>query len=154
MFGLLIVGCGLGGLFLIPWMAYRRWFRYEPLLYWVSCLMVMCPLFLPYFGGERVYLLLMLRFLVPVVALGLPVLFNLVRRLGGGWCLMVGTLGIFFSVPCLLCRCMGGFRGQLLMSLVWRIGWVRFMMEARWFVFCRVLCIGWWLFGAWSLIVC
>ena len=92
MFGLLIFVCGLGGLFLIPWMAYRRWFRYELLLYWVSLLMVMCPLFLPYFGGERVYLLLMLWFLAPVVTLGLPVLFHLVKRVRFGWCLLLGTL--------------------------------------------------------------
>jgi len=62
-------------------MAYRKWYRYEPQLYWVSALPVMCPLFLPYFESEPVYLLLMIRFLVPVVALGLPLLFHMVSRL-------------------------------------------------------------------------
>jgi hypothetical protein len=62
-------------------MAYRKWYRYEPQLYWVAALLVMCPLFLPYFESEPVYLLLMMRFLVPVVALGLPLLFHMVSRL-------------------------------------------------------------------------
>ena len=117
-FGLLIVGSGLGGLFLIPWMAYRRWFRYEPLLYWVSCLMVMCPLFLPYFSGESVYLLLMLRFLVPVVALGLPVLFHLLRRVRFGWCLLVGTLGIFFFSSLFVVPLYAGLQGTVVGEFV------------------------------------
>ena len=34
-YGWVIILLGLLGLFLIPFMAYRRWFRYEPQLYWV-----------------------------------------------------------------------------------------------------------------------
>ncbi|MCW4012156.1 MAG: glycosyltransferase family 39 protein [Candidatus Bathyarchaeota archaeon] len=113
LFGWLIIGCGLAGLLLIPWMAYRRWFRYEPLLYWVSCLMVMAPLFLPYFGGERRYLLMMIRFLVPIVALGLPVLFHFVRRFQFGWCLLVGTLGIFFLGSVFVVPLYGGLQGTV-----------------------------------------
>ncbi len=113
-FGLLIIVCGLVGLSLIPWMAYRRWFRYEPLLYWVSCLMVMCPLFLPYFDSEPRYLLMMLRFFVPVVAFGLPPLFHLFNRLrlmvGSRvvWCLQVGILAVFLlGFPVLVPRYAG-----------------------------------------------
>ena len=80
-FGVVIILVGLLGLFLIPFMAYRRWFRYEPQLYLVSSLMVLGPLFLPYFDSERVYLLMMIRFIIPIVALGLPILFHLVSRL-------------------------------------------------------------------------
>ncbi len=80
--GIAIIFVGLFGLFLIPYMAWRRWIRYEPLLYWVSALMTMGPLFLPYFDSERVYFLMMIRFLIPVVALGLPLLFDLLSRQG------------------------------------------------------------------------
>jgi hypothetical protein len=86
--------------------------------------MVMVPLFLPYFGGERLYLLLMLRFLVPVVALGLPVLFHLVRRLGGGWCLLVGTLGIFFLASVFVVPLYAGLQGTVVyeFSVADRVG--------------------------------
>ncbi len=80
-YGLMIILLGLLGLFLIPYMAYRKWFRYEPQLYWVSALMVMGPLFLPYFDSDRVYLLIMLRFIIPIIALGLPLFFHLVSRM-------------------------------------------------------------------------
>ena len=43
--------------------------------------MVMGPLFLPYFDSDRVYLLMMIRFIIPVVALGLPLFFHLVSRI-------------------------------------------------------------------------
>lgn len=81
-FGLAVILFGLLGLLLIPFMAYRKWFRYEPPLYLVSTLMVLGPLFLPYFESERVYLLMMIRFLIPVMALGLPVFFHQVSKLG------------------------------------------------------------------------
>ena len=80
-FGAAIIVFGLMGLLLIPFMAYRKWYRYEPQLYLVSALMVLGPLFLPYFESERVYLLMMIRFLIPVIALGLPVFFHQVSKL-------------------------------------------------------------------------
>jgi len=43
--------------------------------------MILGPLFLPYFESERVYLLMMLRFLIPAVALGLPILFHQLSKL-------------------------------------------------------------------------
>ena len=120
-FGVLIILCGVAGLGLIPWMAFRRWIRYEPLLYWVSCLMVMCPLFLPYFDGEPVYLLMMLRFLVPVVALGLPPLFHLFTRLRLRYdnqkvirCLQVGVFIVFFVLYPVLLPCYSGLQGTVL----------------------------------------
>ena len=78
--GAAIILLGLLGFLLIPFMAYRKWFRYEPQLYWVSSLIVMGPLFLPYFDSEPVYLLLMIRFIIPVVALGLPLFFHIISR--------------------------------------------------------------------------
>jgi hypothetical protein len=81
-FGVAIIVFGILGLLLIPFMAHRKWYRYEPPLYLVSSLMVLGPLFLPYFESERVYLLLMIRFLIPVIALGLPVFFHQVSKLG------------------------------------------------------------------------
>jgi Dolichyl-phosphate-mannose-protein mannosyltransferase len=80
-YGWMIILLGLLGLFLIPYMAYRKWFRYELQLYWVSALMVMGPLFLPYFDSERIYLLMMIRFIIPIVALGLPLFFHHVSRM-------------------------------------------------------------------------
>jgi hypothetical protein len=81
--GLLIILFGASGLILIPWMAKRKWMRYQPQLYLVSTVMVMSPLVMPYFDFERVHLLLMMRFFIPITALGLPLLFHAISRLEG-----------------------------------------------------------------------
>ncbi len=81
--GLLIILFGASGLLLIPWMAKRKWIRYQPQLYLVSTVMVMAPLVMPYFDSERVHLLLMMRFFIPITALGLPLLFHAISRLEG-----------------------------------------------------------------------
>lgn len=81
--GLLIILFGASGLILIPWMAKRKWKRYQPQLYLVSTVMVMTPLVMPYFDSERLHLLLMMRFFIPITALGLPLLFHAISRLEG-----------------------------------------------------------------------
>ena len=81
--GILIILIGVSGLFLIPWIAKRKWKRYQPQLYLTSTVMVMSPLVIPYFDSERVHLLLMMRFFVPITALGLPLLFHAISRLEG-----------------------------------------------------------------------
>ena len=71
----------------IPYMALRKWYRYQPQLYAVSALATTAPLFLPYLavGGEP--LRLMARFAIPPIALGLPVFTHLLTRLQNveGW---------------------------------------------------------------------
>ena len=79
--GLLIILAGAFGLLLIPWMAKRKWKRYQPQLYLASTMMVMTPLVMPYFDSRRVYLLLMMRFFIPIAALGFPLLFHLISIL-------------------------------------------------------------------------
>ena len=78
--GLLIILVGGFGLLLIPWMAKRKWKRYQPQLYLASTMMIMSPLVMPYFDSRRVYLLLMMRFFIPIAALGFPLLFHLISR--------------------------------------------------------------------------
>ena len=90
--GLLIILLGVTGLFLIPWMSRMKWKRYQPMLYLASTAMVMAPLVMPYFDSERVHLLLMMRFFVPITALGLPLLFHAVARLEG-FNMFLGTSG-------------------------------------------------------------
>jgi len=81
--GLLIIILGITGLLIIPWMAKRKWKRYQPMLYLASTSMVMTPLVMPYFDSEKIHLLLMMRFFVPITALGLPLLFHAVSRVEG-----------------------------------------------------------------------
>lgn len=102
--GLLIILLGITGLLFIPWMAKRKWKRYQPQLYLASTVMVMSPLVLPYFDSERVHLLLMMRFFIPITAIGLPLLFHAVSRLemssivlSTGRVLRVGVLLILLS---------------------------------------------------------
>ena len=79
--GWLIIIAGPSPLILIPWMAWRRWKRYQPQLHLASTVMVLSPLVLPYLDSRRTYLLLILRFLIPIAALGFPLLFHLFGRL-------------------------------------------------------------------------
>jgi len=81
--GLLIILLGVTGLLLIPLMAKRKWKRYQPQLYLASTVIVMTPLVLPYFDSERVHLLLMMRFFIPIAAIGMPLFFHVVSRLEG-----------------------------------------------------------------------
>lgn len=79
--GALVILLLLTGVLLISKVIRSRWYRYQPLLYFTSCFMVMTPLVLPYLGENTGNFLIMLRLLVPSVAFGLPLLYHLVSRL-------------------------------------------------------------------------
>ena len=78
--GVLVMLLLVFGLGVIIQITRSGWFRYQPLLFLSSSLIVLSPLVLPYLGDNRTHLLVMLRFLVPIIALGLSPLFHCVSR--------------------------------------------------------------------------
>jgi len=80
-YGLTIIIVILICLFLIQSIVWKRWSGYEPILYWASTLMVLSPLFLPYFESDISFLLMMIRFILPIVALGLPLFFKVISQI-------------------------------------------------------------------------
>lgn len=78
--GILVILSIILGVALISYIVRSNWFRYQPLLFFSSTLIVLSPLVLPYLNYYRIHLLMMLRFVVPSVAFGLPPLFHLVSR--------------------------------------------------------------------------
>ncbi len=71
--GLVILSLGATAVVMVPRMARRRWIRYQPQLYLLASAAVLTPIFLTYLGADPESLLIMLRMVNPVVALGLPV---------------------------------------------------------------------------------
>ncbi len=72
--GIVILSLGATAAYIVPRMARRRWLRYQPQLYLLASAVVLTPIFLTYLGSDHFSLLIMLRMVNPVVALGLPVL--------------------------------------------------------------------------------
>ncbi|MCK4582964.1 glycosyltransferase family 39 protein, partial [Candidatus Bathyarchaeota archaeon] len=72
--GIVILSLGATAAYMVPRMARRRWLRYQPQLYLLASAVVLTPIFLTYLGSDHFSLLIMLRMVNPVVALGLPVL--------------------------------------------------------------------------------
>jgi hypothetical protein len=72
--GLVILLTGAAALVWVPYMAHRRWLRYQPQLYFVSVAAFQLPTFLTYLGSDQEGLLIMLRMASPVAALGYPLL--------------------------------------------------------------------------------
>ncbi|MCW4048695.1 MAG: hypothetical protein NWE89_03055 [Candidatus Bathyarchaeota archaeon] len=70
--GLMILFSGLFTVLMIPIMAIRRWIRYQPQLYFLSVLTVLTPIFITYLGADTFNLLIMLRMVNPIAALGFP----------------------------------------------------------------------------------
>ncbi len=71
--GLIILSLGVSAAIMVPRMARRKWKRYQPQLYLLASAAVLTPIFLTYLGADRDSLLIMLRMVTSVVALGLPV---------------------------------------------------------------------------------
>ena len=72
--GIVILSLGATAAYMVPRMARRRWLRYQPQLYLLASSVVLTPIFLTYLGSDHFSLLLMLRMMNPVAALGLPML--------------------------------------------------------------------------------
>lgn len=72
--GLLILLAGATVVILVPLMAWKRWFRYQPQLYFVAVTAFQLPIFITYLGSDHVLLLIMLRMATPIAALGYPIL--------------------------------------------------------------------------------
>jgi len=71
--GLVILSLGATASIIVPRMARRRWIRYQPQLYLLASAAVLTPIYITYLGADPESLLIMLRMVNPVVALGLPV---------------------------------------------------------------------------------
>jgi len=71
--GLVIISLGATAAIMVPRMARRRWIRYQPQLYLLASAAVLTPIFINYLGADKESLLIMLRMVNPVAALGLPV---------------------------------------------------------------------------------
>jgi hypothetical protein len=61
---------------MVPRMARRKWIRYPPQLYLLASAVVLTPIFITYLGSDRSSLLIMLRMVNPLAALGLPVILH------------------------------------------------------------------------------
>jgi len=72
--GLLILLAGATAIVMVPLMAWMKWFRYQPQLYFVAITAFQLPTFITYLGSDHELLLIMLRMATPVVALGYPLL--------------------------------------------------------------------------------
>ncbi|MFH2112590.1 MAG: hypothetical protein ABIJ47_15180 [Candidatus Bathyarchaeota archaeon] len=72
--GLLILLAGATAIVMVPFMAWRRWFRYQPQLYFVAVTAFQLPIFITYLESDHVLLLIMLRMATPIAALGYPLL--------------------------------------------------------------------------------
>lgn len=77
--GLVILSLGATAAIMVPRMARRRWIRYQPQLYLLASAVVLTPIFLTYLGSDHSSLLIMLRMVNPVAALGLPVVVHFTR---------------------------------------------------------------------------
>ena len=58
----------------VPYMAWKRWFRYQPQLYFLAVTAFQLPTFITYLGSDHESLLIMLRMAIPIAALGYPLL--------------------------------------------------------------------------------
>jgi hypothetical protein len=72
--GLLLLLAGATAIVMVPLMAWRRWFRYQPQLYFVAVTTFQLPTFITYLGSDHELLLIMLRMATPIAALGYPIL--------------------------------------------------------------------------------
>lgn len=97
-FGLLVILVGVIGIYLFFSMVWKNWSSFQPLLYFTSASMILGPLFLPYFEKDRLFLLMMIRFVNPLVALGLPIVFNLIMNVRGFY----GNILRYFRIGFLL----------------------------------------------------
>jgi len=77
--GIIILSLGATAAYMVPRMARRRWLRYQPQLYLLASAVVLTPIFLTYLGSDNFSLLIMLRMVNPLAALGLPVLVHFSR---------------------------------------------------------------------------
>ena len=78
--GLLILLAWAGVIIIVPLMAKRRWSMYQPQLYFLAVTTFQLPTFITYLGSDTEGLLIMLRMLIPIAALGFSILVNLSER--------------------------------------------------------------------------
>ena len=72
--GIVILSLGATAVYIVPRMVRRKWIRYQPQLYLLASAVVLTPIFITYLGSDRSSLLIMLRMVNPLAALGLPVI--------------------------------------------------------------------------------
>jgi len=72
--GLIIIAAAAAALLWVPYMAWKRWFRYQPQLYFLAVTAFQLPTFITYLGSDHESLLIMLRMATPIAAVGYPLL--------------------------------------------------------------------------------
>jgi hypothetical protein len=78
--GIVILLIGLTTIIFIPYMALKRLKLYQPQLYFLSTASVLTPIFITYLGSSTYNLLIMLRMINPIIALGAPLLIHLIEK--------------------------------------------------------------------------
>jgi hypothetical protein len=76
--GIMILSAIFGMTFILPYMAWRKWSKYQPILYTITTLSVLSPIFLTYVGSDFENLLIMLRMVNPIIALSIPLILNMI----------------------------------------------------------------------------
>ena len=80
--GVIILLIGSTTVVFTPYMALKKLARYQPQLYFLSTASVLTPIFITYLGSNTFNLLIMLRMINPITALGVPLLINLNEKEG------------------------------------------------------------------------
>lgn len=83
---------------LIPYMAWKKWSNYQPILYSITTLAILSPVFLTYIGSDFESFLIMLRMINPIAALSIPILFHLYKRYIGSKNKKINDLTFLFSI--------------------------------------------------------
>ncbi len=76
--GIMILSAAIGMTFIVPYMAWKKWSKYQPILYTITTLSVLSPIFLTYVGSDFESLLIMLRMINPIIALFIPLILNII----------------------------------------------------------------------------
>jgi hypothetical protein len=84
--------------FLIPYMAWKKWLNYQPILYSITTLAILSPVFLTYIGSDFESFLIMLRMINPITALSIPILIHLFKRYMGSENKKMNDLPFLFSL--------------------------------------------------------
>jgi hypothetical protein len=79
---LVILILGITTISFYPYMSVKRLVRYQPIIYFLTTASILTPIFITYIGSNTFNLLIMLRMVNPIVALGAPQLIYLLDRFG------------------------------------------------------------------------
>ena len=87
---------------LVPYMAWKKWSNYQPVLYSITTIAILSPIFLTYIGSDFESLLIMLRMVNPIIALSIPLVLYLFHRYFGSKNRNFNNLTFLFIILCLI----------------------------------------------------